>query len=179
MDIVALAVLMLGDFDFIGRHELNMAYEQSWSKFNRLGYYSALPKLTHCHQRLFRGAASAYQQAARRQDCTVAEWLHGYFQRHGIDGQRFAPINLTPVEPMPAAPVDDLCRLTEAAARLAETADRIAPRAYVRACPEACGRPRGRLPPAKPRAATLRTPPATTGNQPCSDGAGQRSRLIV
>jgi hypothetical protein len=56
---------------------------------------------------------------------TVAEWLHGYFQRHGIDGQQFAPVNLTPVEPVPAAPVDDLCRLTESAARLAETSDRM------------------------------------------------------
>jgi hypothetical protein len=62
--------------------------------------------------------------AARRQDCTVAEWLHGYFQRHGIDGQPFAPVNLTPVEP-PPRPVEDLCRLAEAAARVAETADRM------------------------------------------------------
>jgi hypothetical protein len=90
-------------------------------------------------------------QAARRQGCTVGEWLHGYFQRHGIDGQQFAPVNLTPVEPMPAASVDDLCKLAEAAARLAETADRM-PKglrgSLSRGLREAT---RARLPPPKPR----------------------------
>ena len=72
-------------------------------------------------------------QAARRQGCTLAEWLHGYFQRHGIDGQQFAPVNLALVGPdrVPVGPdrqmngstgspsIEDLCRLTEAAAKLA------------------------------------------------------------
>lgn len=62
-------------------------------------------------------------RAARLSDCTVAEWLHGYFQKHGLDGQ-LDPVNLNPVKPN-TAPVDDLCRLTEAAARLAETSDRM------------------------------------------------------
>ena len=62
-------------------------------------------------------------QAARRQDCTVGEWLHRYFQQHGIEGQQFTAVQIARVEP--PAPVDDLCRLTEAAARLAETSDRM------------------------------------------------------
>ena len=64
-------------------------------------------------------------QGARRQDCTVAEWLHSYFQQHGIDGQQFTVVQIARVQPEAAAPVDDLCRLTEAAARLAETGDRM------------------------------------------------------
>ena len=36
-------------------------------------------------------------KAARQQDCTIAEWLHGHFQRHGIDGQQFEPVKLAPV----------------------------------------------------------------------------------
>ena len=97
-------------------------------------------------------------QAARRQGCTVGEWLHGYFQRHGIDGQQFAPVNLTPVEPTPAVAVDDLCRLAEAAARLAETADRMPKglRASLsRGLREAT---RERLPPPKPRTLALAAP---------------------
>lgn len=43
-------------------------------------------------------------KAARQQDCTIAEWLHGYFQRHGIDGQQFEPVKLAPVGPAIAAP---------------------------------------------------------------------------
>jgi hypothetical protein len=71
-------------------------------------------------------------QAARRQDCTLAEWLHGYFQRHGIDGQQFAPVNLAPVGPDQmngsngaTGTIDDLCRLVEAAAKLAEVRDKM------------------------------------------------------
>jgi hypothetical protein len=95
-------------------------------------------------------------QAARRQGCTVAEWLHGYFQRHGIDGQQFAPVNLTQVERLPAAPVDDLCRLAEAAARVAETADRMPKglRASLsRGLREAT---RERVPPPRPRQPALK-----------------------
>jgi hypothetical protein len=65
-------------------------------------------------------------QAARRHDCTVADWLHGHFQRHGIDGLQIDPVKLNQVEPVSSANgVDELCRLTEAAARLAETRDRM------------------------------------------------------
>ena len=72
-------------------------------------------------------------QAARRQDCTIAEWLHGYFQRHGIDGQQFAPVKLAPVGPDPAmnstspgpSSIDDLCKLADAAAKLAEFRDKM------------------------------------------------------
>ena len=38
--------------------------------------------------------------ASRQQpNCTVADWLHGYFQRHGINGQQFAPVQIARVEP--------------------------------------------------------------------------------
>jgi len=37
--------------------------------------------------------------AARRQGCTVAEWLHGHFQRFGVDGDEFAPVKIAAVEP--------------------------------------------------------------------------------
>ena len=72
-------------------------------------------------------------KAARQQDCTIAEWLHGYFQRYGIDGQRFEPVKLSVVGPDPAmngagSSIDDLCRLTEAAARFGETRDRLPPK---------------------------------------------------
>ena len=105
-------------------------------------------------------------QAARRQDCTVAEWLHGYFQRHGIDGQQFAPVNLTPVEPVPAAPVDDLCRLTESAARLAETSDRVPKGLRASLSRGLRETTRERLPPAKPRPppSAPRPPPREIGN---------------
>ncbi len=66
--------------------------------------------------------------AARRQGCTVADWLHGYFQKHGIDGQQFAPVNLDPVElPSPAAAIDNLCRLVDAAAKVAEHSEKMQP----------------------------------------------------
>ena len=104
-------------------------------------------------------------QAARRQDCTVAEWLHGYFQRHGIDGQQFEPVKLAAVGPDPAmngsAPahgagssIDDLCKLTEAAARFAEAKDRLPPKLAGRLAtrlrealrtPETAPRPRPRM----------------------------------
>ena len=67
-------------------------------------------------------------QAARRQDCTVAEWLHGYFQRYGIDGQQFDPVKFDAVAPPVAngaGSIEDLCRLTEAAAKLAEFRERM------------------------------------------------------
>ena len=37
-------------------------------------------------------------RAARLQDCTVAEWLTRYFQRHGIDG-RFDVVKINSVQP--------------------------------------------------------------------------------
>jgi hypothetical protein len=69
-------------------------------------------------------------QAARRQDCTVAEWLAGYFVRHGIEGQQFEAVKMNGVEPVQAngggvGSIGDLCALAEAAARLAETKDRM------------------------------------------------------
>ena len=39
-------------------------------------------------------------QASRQEpNCTVADWLHGYFQKHGINGQRFTPVQVARVEP--------------------------------------------------------------------------------
>lgn len=67
-------------------------------------------------------------KAARQADCTMADWMHGYFQRHGIDGQQFAPVKLNHVEPAQgngssSASIADLCAIAEAAARVAETRD--------------------------------------------------------
>lgn len=42
--------------------------------------------------------------AARRQDCNVAEWLHAYFHRHGIEGQQFDLMKMT--QSAPSAPLD-------------------------------------------------------------------------
>ena len=47
--------------------------------------------------------------AARRQGCTVPEWLHRYFQRYGIDGQQFEAVKLATV--LPAAGNQDAERL--------------------------------------------------------------------
>jgi hypothetical protein len=68
-------------------------------------------------------------RAARLQDCTVAEWLHGHFQRHGVDGQMFDPVQLNPVVPSGAperadAP-DALSRLIAAACELAAANERL------------------------------------------------------
>ena len=82
-------------------------------------------------------------QAARRQGCTVGEWLHGYFQRHGIDGQQFAPVNLAPVEPMPAARqwmTSASWQRRQPGSQRRRTRWR---RGYVPPCPGACGRPHG------------------------------------
>jgi hypothetical protein len=60
---------------------------------------------------------------ARLADCTVAEWLHGYFQKFGIAGRQVHPVKITAVEPVAAngsGSIEDLCKLTEAAAKLAE-----------------------------------------------------------
>lgn len=66
-------------------------------------------------------------QAARRQGCTVADWLHGHFQKHGPDGQQFTPVKLASVNPA-AAPAQgrpdsaqSVSTLVEAACRLAAT----------------------------------------------------------
>jgi hypothetical protein len=70
-------------------------------------------------------------KAAQRQNCTVAEWLHGHFQRFGVDGHEFTPVKITEVERPPtpsASSVEDLCRIAEATAKLAETRERM-PRA--------------------------------------------------
>jgi hypothetical protein len=73
--------------------------------------------------------------AARRQNCTVADFLHRHFHKYGIDG-----LEAPPVQPVKsngqtgaareAVPVDlqeaeALWRLAEAAARVAETAERM------------------------------------------------------
>jgi len=68
-------------------------------------------------------------KAARQHDCTIAEWLHGYFQRHGIDGQQFEPVKLAQVgfiaRPTPAAggtnPADTLATVAAAIGALAGT----------------------------------------------------------
>jgi hypothetical protein len=40
--------------------------------------------------------------AARRQDCTLAEWLHAHFQKHGIDGLQIEAVKLDPALSAPA-----------------------------------------------------------------------------
>lgn len=101
-------------------------------------------------------------RAARLQDCTVAEWLHGYFQKHGIDGQQFDRVNLNQVQPN-TAQVDALCRLVEAAARLAETADhmpKMLRSSLSRALREAANR---HTPPTDPRQPRLQLTDAGNG----------------
>jgi hypothetical protein len=81
---------------------------------------------------------------ARRQGATTADWLHAYFQKHGIDGQQFDPVKIDRVGPSPQSTVEDLCRLTEAAAKLAEHREQM-PRglraALTRRLQEALGAP--------------------------------------
>ena len=68
-------------------------------------------------------------KAARQQDCTIAEWLHGYFQRHGIDGQQFEAVKLAPVGPPitrppatgGASPADTLATVAAAIGAVAAT----------------------------------------------------------
>jgi hypothetical protein len=67
-------------------------------------------------------------RAAKGRDCTVAEWLHGHFERYGIDGVAVTPVKLiaanpSPTTPAATTPVADLVMLVEAAARLAEAGD--------------------------------------------------------
>jgi len=40
-------------------------------------------------------------QAARRQDCTLADWLHAHFQKYGIDGLQVDAVKLAPALPAP------------------------------------------------------------------------------
>ena len=54
-------------------------------------------------------------QAARRHDCTVAEWVHGHFQRHGVDDQQFDPVKIGRVNPPSFAASGDLAELRELA----------------------------------------------------------------
>ena len=68
-------------------------------------------------------------RAARQQGCTVAEWLHGHFQRFGVGEARFAPVKLTPLNPGSpgdlAGAVAELATLIDAAARFAEVRDKL------------------------------------------------------
>jgi hypothetical protein len=72
---------------------------------------------------------------ARRQGCTVADWLHAYFHKHGVDGAEINPVKITKVEPLSrAAPsVDEACRLADSVARLAEAAGDRKPRGAIMA----------------------------------------------
>jgi hypothetical protein len=67
----------------------------------------------------------AITEAARRQDATNAEWLHGHFTRYGLDGVEVAraaanPANFTG---QTAADLAHLIGLAEAAAKLAAAPD--------------------------------------------------------
>jgi hypothetical protein len=72
-------------------------------------------------------------RAARQADCTVAEWLHGHFQRFGVGEASFSPVKLDPVKPSPSAPptaepaatVTELAALLETAVRFEEVKDRL------------------------------------------------------
>jgi hypothetical protein len=65
----------------------------------------------------------AITKAARDQNVTVAEFLHSHFTKFGVDGvvvERQTD-QASPGKPSsPADAIDDLCRLTEAAATLAQ-----------------------------------------------------------
>lgn len=60
-------------------------------------------------------------EAARQGEMTVADWLHNYFTRHGIDGPPGLPVKFDRF----AVRQDDLARLVELAARFAETRERM------------------------------------------------------
>lgn len=61
-------------------------------------------------------------KAARLQDCTVADWLHAHFQKHGVDGIQVDVVKMTPVAPPPGV---DVHRLVASTALLAEHADKV------------------------------------------------------
>ena len=67
----------------------------------------------------------AITEAARRQDATNAEWLHGHFTRYGVEGVEVAQTRQTlPGQTGPAAAdLAHLIGLAEAAAKLATAPD--------------------------------------------------------
>jgi hypothetical protein len=66
----------------------------------------------------------AITEAARRQEATNAEWLHGYFTRYGVDGAEVAPQTRQTLPGQPyAADLAHLIGLAEAAAKLATAPD--------------------------------------------------------
>jgi hypothetical protein len=62
----------------------------------------------------------AITRAARAQGVTVAEFVHTHFARFGVDGVVVEPRQTSPKQTTPDPAIEDLCRLAEAAARLAE-----------------------------------------------------------
>jgi hypothetical protein len=58
---------------------------------------------------------------ARRQGCTVADWLHAYFHKHGLDGVEINPVKITEVKPL-APHVADLVQLVQEARTMAQAA---------------------------------------------------------
>jgi len=67
----------------------------------------------------------AITEAARQQDVTVSEFLHAHFTKFGVDGVVVEGQTGQALPVKPDTSIDDLCRLTEAAAKLAETRDRM------------------------------------------------------
>jgi len=61
----------------------------------------------------------AITKAAREQDVTVAEYLHSHFTRYGVDGVVVEPPQTEQTLPRQTS-ADDLLKLAEAAAKLAE-----------------------------------------------------------
>jgi hypothetical protein len=47
-------------------------------------------------------------RAARQQDCTIADWLHAHFHKHGVDGVEVE----IPVKLAPALPANGFLQLT-------------------------------------------------------------------
>lgn len=56
---------------------------------------------------------------ARQSNCKAADWLHGYFQKHGIDGEPFAPIDLAGAPAAAPAPAASTAPVSTAAGELA------------------------------------------------------------
>src|SRR5215469_4601009 len=66
-------------------------------------------------------------KAARLQDCTVADWLHAHFQKHGVDGVQVDVVKIAPVAPpqAPASAAPSTERLVNLTTTFAQHADKV------------------------------------------------------
>jgi hypothetical protein len=62
----------------------------------------------------------AITRAARVQGITVAEFVHTHFAKFGVDGVVVEPRQSSPKQTTPDPAIEDLCRLANACATLAE-----------------------------------------------------------